>query len=161
MGVLTSMVRATVHPAASISAENEYFEATTSSGNRQHSSNARSRTGSGSVPRFASLIAANIGSRSAVPTSSAAARQLSRSKMMASITWAAAGFYPVVLAIAMCCASGCAAALNYDDPTGPIFVGPSAAVTRTTAPDLRVVTFNLFFRKWTLHPPRGWRARSG
>lgn len=64
--------------------------------------------------------------------------------MMASITWAA-GFYSAALAIAICCTSGCAAALNYDDPAGPIFVGPSTAVNRTASPDLRVVTFNLKF----------------
>jgi endonuclease/exonuclease/phosphatase family metal-dependent hydrolase len=50
----------------------------------------------------------------------------------------------VLLAIALN-ATGCATGLNYDDPAGPIFAGPPAAVKPVPAPDLRVVTFNLKF----------------
>jgi endonuclease/exonuclease/phosphatase family metal-dependent hydrolase len=40
---------------------------------------------------------------------------------------------------------GCATGRNYDDPAGPIVVGPPAAPTHAGGGDMRVVTFNIKF----------------
>jgi endonuclease/exonuclease/phosphatase family metal-dependent hydrolase len=53
-------------------------------------------------------------------------------------------------AFVLACATGCATARNYDDPAGPILVGPQPMAGRLSS-DLRVVTFNLKFAK---HPDR-------
>src|SRR5262249_53492759 len=47
------------------------------------------------------------------------------------------------LAVSISSAVGCATARNYDDPAGPIVVGPQATTTRPASRELRVVTFNL------------------
>ncbi len=48
--------------------------------------------------------------------------------------------------LVLVCAAGCAAGINYNDPAGPIFVGPQTIATRTST-GLRVVTFNIAFAK--------------
>ena len=48
------------------------------------------------------------------------------------------------LTVAMLVAQGCATARNYDDPSGPIFVGRQATVARAGR-DLKLVTFNIKF----------------
>jgi endonuclease/exonuclease/phosphatase family metal-dependent hydrolase len=45
-------------------------------------------------------------------------------------------------ALILACAAGCATAINYNDPAGPMFVGPQTIAMRTST-SLRVVTFNL------------------
>lgn len=53
-------------------------------------------------------------------------------------------------ALVLACAAGCATGLNYNDPAGPIFVGPQTIAqtiaTRTSA-SLRVVSFNIKFAR--------------
>lgn len=46
--------------------------------------------------------------------------------------------------VAAAAVSGCATARNYDDPLGPLYLGPQTAITRS-ASDLRVVSFNTKF----------------
>jgi endonuclease/exonuclease/phosphatase family metal-dependent hydrolase len=53
-------------------------------------------------------------------------------------------------AFVLACAAGCATARNYDDPAGPIVVGPQPMAGRASS-GLRVVTFNVKFAR---HPDR-------
>lgn len=50
----------------------------------------------------------------------------------------------MLLVVCASCALGCATARNYDDPAGPIIVGPQISRSSPSR-DLRVVTFNLKF----------------
>ena len=56
-----------------------------------------------------------------------------------------AGARVAALTIALACATGCATIANYDDPAGPIIMGPMTPAARPASDDLRVVTFNLKF----------------
>src|SRR5512137_2402370 len=73
----------TCQPAASISRENPYLDATQSNGCRQQSANASVNDFSESAPWFALLIASKADANSCSPTSLAVAKQLSRSKITA------------------------------------------------------------------------------
>jgi len=56
-----------------------------------------------------------------------------------------AGGRVAAFTIALACATGCATLANYDDPAGPIIMGPMTPPARPASDDLRVVTFNLKF----------------
>jgi len=60
-----------------------------------------------------------------------------------------AGARVTALTIALACATGCATIANYDDPSGPIVMGPLTPAARPPADDLRIVTFNLKFGEHT------------
>ena len=49
-----------------------------------------------------------------------------------------------IVAASLMCASGCAAALNYDDPAGPILVAQQPS-SRLATSEIRLVTFNVKF----------------
>ncbi len=83
MGDMTSIRANSRKPLLRIASENPCRRATSSNGNRQHSENARARASSESVPVFALRIAWKAGSKRPMPTSSAALRQESRSKITA------------------------------------------------------------------------------
>jgi endonuclease/exonuclease/phosphatase family metal-dependent hydrolase len=52
--------------------------------------------------------------------------------------------------LVLACASGCATARNYDDPAGPIVLGPQPIPARVSSA-VRIVTFNV---KYAIHPGR-------
>jgi len=49
-----------------------------------------------------------------------------------------------VAAASLACAHGCAAALNYDDPAGPVLIGQQPS-SRLATSEIRLVTFNVKF----------------
>jgi endonuclease/exonuclease/phosphatase family metal-dependent hydrolase len=49
-----------------------------------------------------------------------------------------------VAAASLACAQGCAAALNYDDPAGPVLIGQRPS-SRLSTSEIRLVTFNVKF----------------